>query len=331
MISQVRPELRPLQAARKRFLMDVQSTFAYVKLIADFRVVNLYTCTMKIVSLIILIAFSHSLRGQTGSVKDNLSMPSKILNGQRKYAIYLPPDYETSQRSYPVLYLLHGGGDDQTGWVQFGEVLYIADKAIREGKATPMIIVMPDANSGQRGYFNDIKGAWRYEDFFFEEFMPYVEKTYRIKGEKRYRAVAGLSMGGGGSFVYALRHPELFSSACPLSASTGPLTLDDTKENLRRRNIAWTSEAQVEAYYKNVSVLELISQVPEDQKKAVRWYIDCGDDDFLFEGNSLAHIAMRKKEIPHEFRIRDGGHTWSYWREALPAVLAFVSEAFHQH
>jgi S-formylglutathione hydrolase FrmB len=78
-------------------------------------------------------------------------------------------------------------------------------------------------------------------------------------------------------------------------------------------------------------VLELINNVSDDNKKAVRWYIDCGDDDFLFEGNSLAHIAMRKKEIPHEFRIRNGGHSWSYWRTALPDVLAFVSESFHQN
>lgn len=160
------------------------------------------------------------LPAQMGKVFDNLSMTSTILGGERKYAVYLPPDYEHSQRSYPVLYLLHGGGDDQTGWVQFGEVLHIADQAIREGKATPMIIVMPDANTGRRGYFNSPDNAWRYEDFFFEELMPHVEQQYRIRGEKRYRAVAGLSMGGGGSFVYALRHPELFSSACPLSAST---------------------------------------------------------------------------------------------------------------
>ena len=105
--------------------------------------------------------------------------------------IYLPPDYESSQRSYPVLYLLHGAGDDQTGWVQFGEVLTIADKAIKEGGATAMIIVMPDANTGQRGYFNDIRGQFKYEDFFFQELMPHVEKTYRIKAKKRYRAVGG--------------------------------------------------------------------------------------------------------------------------------------------
>jgi enterochelin esterase-like enzyme len=269
--------------------------------------------------------------GQTGKVMDNLSMTSKVLKMERKFAIYLPPDYSTSERSYPVLYLLHGGGDDQTGWVQFGEVQHIADKAIRDGVSTAMIIVMPDANTGKRGYFNDIKGEWRYEDFFFEELMPYVEKTFRIKKEKRYRAIAGLSMGGEGSFIYALRHPELFSSACPLSAGTGPLTLEATKDYLKRREVPYTSDEQVQAYYKRHSVLDLVSNIPDDQKASVRWYIDCGDDDFLYEGNSLVHIAMKKKEIPHEFRIYDGAHNWTYWRRALPTVLGFVSDAFHQY
>lgn len=279
---------------------------------------------------VVLLA-ANLLFAQSGKVFDNLSLPSKILKGDRKFAIYLPPDYETSQRTYPVLYLLHGAGDDQTGWVQFGEVQQIAEKAFSEGKATPMIIVMPDANTGQRGYANDVRNEWRYEDFFFQELMPYVEKMYRIKTEKRFRAVAGLSMGGGGSFTYALHHPELFSSACPLSAATGPLTLDDTKAQLKRSkpDITYT-DAEVEAYYKRQSVLELVKNVPDDQKKAVRWYIDCGDDDFLYEGNSLVHIAMRKKEIPHEFRTRDGAHNWTYWRTALPVVLEFVTKGFHQ-
>lgn len=270
------------------------------------------------------------LLAQSGKVFDNLSMPSKILKMERKYAVYLPPDYETSQRSYPVLYLLHGGGDDQTGWVQFGEVLNITDQAIHDGIATPMIIVMPDANTGRRGYFNAMKGDWRYEDFFFEEFMPAVEKKFRIKGEKRYRAVAGLSMGGGGSFMYALHHPELFSSACPLSASTGPITLEDARNNMKRDSVVVT-ETQLTEYYNRQSALALVNAMPDNQKKSVRWYIDCGDDDFLYEGNSLIHIAMRKKEIPHEFRIRDGVHSWVYWRASLPSVLEFVSQAFHQY
>lgn len=282
--------------------------------------INLFFC---------FLIFPALLFAQSGKVFDSLSMKSTILNSERKYAIYLPPDYETSQRSYPVLYLLHGGGDDQTGWVQFGEVLYITDKAIKEGKCTPMIIVMPDANSGQRGYFNSVKGGWRYEDFFFQEFLPYIEKTYRTRGEKRYRAVAGLSMGGGGTFIYALHHPELFSSACPLSASAGPLSLTGTKEYLDRGGKETITEKEAETYYQRYSALNLVENMPEEQKKAVRWYIDCGDDDFLYEGNSLIHITMRKEEIPHEFRIRDGGHNWTYWRSALPEVLDFVSQAFH--
>lgn len=267
---------------------------------------------------------------QSGKVFDNLSMTSTILKSDRKFAIYLPPDYETSQRSYPVLYLLHGMGDNQTGWVQFGEVLLIADREITAGRATPMIIVMPDASTGRMGYFNSIDGTWPYEDFFFNELIPHVEKVYRIKGEKRYRAIAGLSMGGGGSFMYALHHPEMFSSACPLSAYIGPLSLKECKDNFLRENLN-LPDTVIQSYYEQHNALLLINRMTREKIKSVRWFIDCGDDDFLYEGNSLVHIALRKKEIPHEFRIRDGNHTWSYWRQSLPVVLEFVSDAFHQY
>jgi enterochelin esterase-like enzyme len=267
---------------------------------------------------------------QGGKVYDALTVKSKLLNSDRKFAIYLPPDYETSNRTYPVLYLLHGGGDDQTGWVQFGEVQNITDKAIASGVSTSMIIVMPDANTGRRGYFNDIAGGWRYEDFFFTELMPHIEKTYRTKNEKRYRAVAGLSMGGGGSFMYALHRPDLFSAACPLSASTGPLTLDEAKTGYRRNNPT-LHDTTITAYYNRHSAIALVNAAPDSVKKNVRWLIDCGDDDFLYEGNALVHIAMRKREIPHEFRVRDGGHNWTYWRTALPNVLEFVSMSFRQY
>jgi enterochelin esterase-like enzyme len=284
----------------------------------------------KLLSLFFILTISSILMAQTGKVFDNLSMQSKLLKMDRKYAIYLPPDYETSQRSYPVLYLLHGAGDDQTGWVQFGEVLNIADAAIKSGSATPMIIVMPDANTGKRGYVNDVKGEWPYEDFFFQEFMPFIETKYHIKAEKHYRAIAGLSMGGEGTFIYALHHPELFSSACPLSAATGPKSLKELNNYPLWQKTEGIKDADKEAYFKRYSVLNLIENMPDDKKKDVRWYIDCGDDDFLYEGNCLVHIAMRKKEIPHEFRIRDGVHSWTYWRASLPNVLEFVSMAFHQ-
>jgi len=281
-------------------------------------------------AILTISSMACHLWAQQGKVFDKLSMNSNILNGERNFAIYLPPDYESSSRSYPVLYLLHGSGDDQTGWVQFGEVLRIADQAIKKGKATPMIIVMPDANTGQRGYHNDLSGEWNYEDFFFDELMPYVEKTYRIKKEKRYRAISGLSMGGGGAFMYALHHPELFSSSAPLSAYIGPLTIEDLKTNLSRNSDAKYTEQELQDYFKKYNALELIKNLPAEKLSSVRWYIDCGDDDFLFEGNSLVHIEMKKKKVSHEYRVRDGAHNWTYWRESLPEVLEFVSQAFHQ-
>lgn len=283
-----------------------------------------------ILTLFIFFQIIHVGTSQSGKVYDDLSLTSQILDSERKFAVYLPPDYEDSERSYPVLYLLHGAGDDQTGWVQFGEVLHIVDKAIKEGVATPMIVVMPDANTGRRGYFNDIDETWNYEDFFFEEFMPYVEERYRIKSEKRYRAIAGLSMGGGGSFMYALHRPELFSSACPLSAYIGPLSVEDYKNRLLRSDQTF-DEATIQAYYERHNALSLIDKSSSDQLKSIRWFIDCGDDDFLYEGNSLVHIALRKKEVPHEYRVRDGAHNWTYWRDSLPVVLRFVSDAFHQY
>lgn len=285
---------------------------------------------IRIISVVLFSFFLYPTIAQTGKVFDNLTLESKILKSERKFAVYLPPDYETSERSYPVLYLLHGAGDDQTGWIQFGEVLRITDATIREGTATPMIIIMPDANTGQRGYFNSINGTWQYEDFFFEELMPYVEKTYRIKSEKRYRAVAGLSMGGGGTFIYALHHPELFSSACPLSAYIGPLTIDELKGRLNRSETKF-DEKDLQEYFENHNALSLIENTSEEDLKSIRWFIDCGDDDFLYEGNSLVHIALRKKNIPHEYRVRDGVHSWTYWRASLPVVLSFVSDKFHQY
>jgi len=285
---------------------------------------------LKILLLAILTFSLQSLVAQESKVFDNLTVNSKILNMERKYAIYLPPGYETSQRSYPVLYLLHGAGDEQTGWVQFGEVQHIADKAIKEGKATAMIIVMPDANTGRRGYFNDVNNEWRYEDFFFDELMPEVENKYRIKSEKRYRAIAGLSMGGGGSYFYAMHRPDLFSSACPLSAAVRNNTFEEFKQGLETQKVAVKDPSTLQSYYDRHQALRQIELNDAEAMKSVKWYFDCGDDDFLYEGNSLVHIAMKKKEIPHEFRIRDGAHNWTYWRESLPEVLGFVSETFHQ-
>ncbi len=102
------------------------------------------------------------------------------------------------------------------------------------------------------------------------------------------------------------------------------------KRNLKKSGVK-ASDSDIQKYYSRHSAIELINSMPDSAKKSVRWYIDCGDDDFLSEGNSLVHIAMKKKGVPHEFRVREGAHNWQYWRTALPAVLEFVSMDFHQN
>ena len=103
------------------------------------------------------------------------------------------------------------------------------------------------------------------------------------------------------------------------------------REAILEGEIKNDTNEEVESYYKRNSVMYLVNNIAPEKKKSVRWYIDCGDDDFFCEGNSLVHIAMRKNDIPHEFRIGDGGHSWTYWRAALPNVLEFVSQSFHQY
>ena len=134
-----------------------------------------------------------------GKVIEKVNIQSKILNSTVNYAVYLPPGYENSIRSYPVVYLLHGFSDNETGWIQFGEVQHIVDMAISKGDIPPMIIVMPDGKVSW--YINDVDGKNRYEDMIFEEFIPFIDKTYRTRAEKEFRAVSGLSMGGYGSLL----------------------------------------------------------------------------------------------------------------------------------
>lgn len=291
-------------------------------------------CKIPLLLLALFLSLSSMAQSQ-GKVYETRTVRSAIMGKDVHYTVYLPADYESSSRTYPVVYLLHGYTDDNTGWLQFGEVNRYADKAIAEGTIPPMIIVMPDADS--TWYINSYDGKERYEDFFVKEFMPSIEKTYRIKAEKKYRGVAGLSMGGYGTLILSLKHADLFAAAAPLSAAV----LDDDA-------IAGTAEASwtrtfgqlygrdlkgkdrlTKAWYDN-SILKIVETKSADDLKKVRYWIDCGDDDFLTKGNCLLHIALTEKRVPHEYRVRDGAHTWTYWRTGITDALKFIGESFHQ-
>lgn len=282
-----------------------------------------------------LLITEFSTAQNIGKVIEERTVKSSILNRSVSYTVYLPADYEKSERTYPVVYLLHGYTDDNTGWLQFGEVNRYADKAIAEGVISPMIIVMPDADSSW--YINSYDGKENYEDFFIKEFMPSIEKTYRIKAQKRYRGIAGLSMGGYGTLIYALKYPQLFAAAAPLSAAVTDddamqkmpdASYDNTFGQLFGRGLKST-ERLTKAWRDN-SILNLVNTKSPNDLRKVRFWIDCGDDDFLTKGNCLLHIAMMEKQIPHEFRMRDGAHNWTYWRTGITDALQFIGDSFRQ-
>ena len=285
-----------------------------------------------ILALIIVLAASAQ---HMGKVIEQSTIMSSALNRPVRYTIYLPADYEYSNRTYPVVYLLHGYTDDNTGWLQFGEINRFADKAIEEGTIPPMIIVMPNGDSSF--YINSYDNKERYEDFFIKEFMPAIEKTYRIKAEKRYRGIAGLSMGGYGTLIYSLKYPDLFAAAAPLSAAvlsdsalvnTPDANYEHVFGQLYGRGLKGKDRLG-KAWYSN-SVLKIIDNKSPDDLKKVRYWIDCGDDDFLTIGNSLLHIALTEKNVPHEYRVRDGAHNWTYWRTGIINALQFIGDSFHQ-
>ncbi|MEZ0608575.1 alpha/beta hydrolase [Fibrella sp. WM1] len=266
---------------------------------------------------------------------ERVSMSSSLLNRAVHYSIYLPPDYYVSNRRYPVVYLLHGYTDDETGWLQFGEADRLLDEGIKNGTLPPMIVVMPDA--GVTWYMNDFQNKVRYEDMFVTEFIPHIDSSYRTRTKRDFRAVSGLSMGGHGSLLLAMHHPDLFGSCAALSAAVfteeSMKTMPDEQYNTIFAQLfsgAVKGDERITAHMKRNSPLTLASSAPESDLKKVRWYIDCGDDDFLSTANARLHIVLTDRKIPHEYRVRDGAHTWTYWRTGLPDALQFIGTSFHQ-
>lgn len=279
---------------------------------------------------LLLLLFPKTIQAQDGRTYDNLVVQSVLMKKQMRYALYLPPDYHFSKKTYPVLYLFHGAGENHTAWLRKGNLKNIVDKLIESHSIEPIIIVMPDA--GMSYYMNSSSGKTPYEDYFFRELKPYIESFYRVKKGKRYTSVGGFSMGGYGALIYSLHHPELFQTCIALSSG---VRTDEEMEALSandydtRYRIALGAHKEgvphVSPYYKEkYDILDWLPHMPNGQKKQVRFYIDCGDDDFLYKGNSMLHILMRDYRIQHEYRVRNGGHTWSYWQSGLRNGLLYL-------
>lgn len=268
--------------------------------------------------------------GASGSEVREQVLYSEALKRDVKCRVYLPNEYRTTSLSYPVLYLLHGMGGCEKDWSEpkQGNIQKIADEWFAKNPTKKAIIVMPDAQSCW--YRDSADDSCKYETFFFDELIPAMETFYRCKTGKENRSIAGLSMGGYGSLLYALRRPEMFSACFAMSPAIR------TREELA----AAPFEEFVSRYRKSASVDEnaerfddyffandphsLVSKLSDDAKKSIRFCLDCGDDDYLTPGAHAFHNEAKAAGVSCEYRVRDGAHNWKYWRESAPLAFEFI-------
>ena len=287
-------------------------------------------CIMLMTSMVAAQGTNPKRPGRTEMKK----MPCHLLSGitERDYAIYLPGSYdEEPLRQYPVLYLMHGGGGSHTDWERANQLSHVTDSLISCGAIDDMIIVCPEGNQQNMMYFNSptpnsaALGApdWKYEDYIFEELIPYIEQNYRARTDKGGRAIAGFSMGGGAATVYGVHHPEKFCMVYDISGYQRAQPLEFLKYD---PSAAWRQQIIDD----NNPILR-ISQGSEDEVKAwkqVDWKVAVGDHDFTLDANMDLVHAMHTKGIPVAMHVDDGDHNMEWVSPALVDAIQRANRNF---
>jgi len=230
---------------------------------------------------------------------------------KKSCCIWTPPGYEKSKEKYPVFYLLHGIGDDETGWRVKGSADNILDNSLAKGRMKPMIVVMPNGFVSGDSPSEQIEGggvpwkqmpdAKKFDDYLVKDIMRIAEKKYRIKADREHRSIAGLSMGGGQSLDVGLNHLELFSSIGNFSGA------------VHRTNM-------VEKY-------PVLKDAKALSRKLKVFYHGCGKSDFLYKANKKLVDDLTAAGVRHIYREMEGGHIWPIWKQCLAEILPLISEA----
>ncbi len=253
------------------------------------------------------------LPGAEAAFEDNQTVPhgeirkvsyqSSTLGMQRRMHIYFPPGYESGKERYPVFYLLHGGGDEDSGRSTIGRAGFILDNLIAAKKAKPMIVVMPNGSlprppvtpEAPRDPAVTASLQERFTNELMKDVAPFVEKNYRVMTGRDNRAIAGLSMGGGQTTRVITSHPDQFAYVAVWSAGVNP----QTNADFEKRNTAFLGSAD------------------KLNKQIKLFSISVGDKDFALNGSKNLAELLKKNSIKHELNISGGGHTWINWRQYL--------------
>ena len=239
------------------------------------------------------------------------SYPSSI--GEAGVAVYLPEGYATSEKDYPVLYLLHGSGDDETGWLTKGKAKAILDSLITNNLCQPMIVVMPNGYLEQTGkYYAPESRLWMESTFEenFSQLIAWTEAHYRTINDKQHRAIAGLSMGGFHTMHTAALLNQSFDYVGIFSALYVPHTKQPHSERIIEMSALALSDKP--AYQQTEALLaQQFANPPQ------LYWIACGVEDFLYEDNVVYRQYLDKKQYPYEYHESAGGHSWQNWMDYL--------------
>jgi len=286
---------------------------------------------------LLFAAFTFSFPVHAQSRIDCAAMNSRILKHPVNYCVYLPAGYDAGAgkhpaQTYPVLYFLHGLGDNERtlfnsgGWT-------LLDDLRQQHKIGEFLIVVPEG--GQTFYINSADGRVRYNDFFLREFIPLIESKYGIDKNKNHRAITGISMGGYGALRFAFSHPEMFSAVSAQSAAV----ITDSPEQLDTAARSGAPMGKVLAavfgnpiavqHWKSNSPFELAKR-NQAAMRELAIYFNCGrDDDYGFEkGAAALHQQLQRENVKHEYHLYPGGHSFSYFMAHFPEVMEFHSRAF---
>jgi S-formylglutathione hydrolase FrmB len=308
---------------------------------------QLSTCfAFSLVSVVFLLsAIQHSAAQtsnpqtsdpQTSSRIDCTSLNSHILKESVHYCVLLPPGYDATAASstrYPVLYFLHGLGENEQALFKSGGWDLVEDLR-QQGKIGNFVIVTPEAKGSF--YINSADGKVRYSDFFVQEFIPFIENKYHVKQERSARGISGISMGGYGALRFAFAYPELFSSVSAESAALitqSPEELDEAFEpeqgpmdSLIRSVFGHPIDVR---HWKQNDPL-LLAKQNKQRLSRLAIYFNCGqDDDFDFEiGAQALDRQLNSEKIKHEFHLYPGTHSAAYFLKHLDETMQFHWRGF---
>lgn len=257
---------------------------------------------------------------------------SEILGKDVKFGVLLPESYrDDADRRYPVVYMLHGYGDNHMSWN--GKYLHANARiqALEKNGLSEMIYIFP---AGYNSYYcNYYNGKYNYMDMFVKELVPHVDKSFRTVADREHRALTGYSMGGFGAMVLAEKHPELFSCSAPLSMSfrtdaqymTEPGSGWDGQWGRIFGGVGQFGTDRLTDYYLDHNPYRQFCDANRTQLETVKWFFTCGDDEEqLLIANDSLHVILRDRSFAHEFRVENGAHTSSYWMDALNEVLPWM-------